>query len=213
MTLRRGVAALAAVPLLVLAACSSSGGDGSATPGTTGGAAASSSVDVDTPALRKLKQRAGVADCPTPSAQGPAAEDPLPDVVLPCLGGGPDVALARLRGPMVINLWAQWCGPCRSELPYYEKLHQRAGDRVRVLGIDYQDPQPAQALKLVRQTGVTYPLAADPDASLRAPFRIRALPGVVLVDRKGRVVHVEYTVIRSYPELTALVRKYLHVSP
>ncbi|HEX6516441.1 MAG TPA: TlpA disulfide reductase family protein [Nocardioidaceae bacterium] len=213
MTLRRRAAAVAAVPLLVLAACSGSTTGGAATPSGRTGAVATSNVDVDTPALRRLKERAGVADCPTPPADAPAAESPLPDVVLPCLGGGHDVDLAHLRGPLVINLWAQWCGPCRSELPYYERLHRRAGDQVQVVGVDYQDPQPEQALELVRQTGVTYPLLADPGAALRVPFRIRALPGVVLVDEDGSVVHLEYTVIRSYPDLTGLVRKYLHVTP
>ena len=93
-------------------------------------------------------------------------------MTLPCLGGGRDVDLARLRGPMVVNLFAQWCGPCRSELPYYQELHRKAKGKVQVLGVDYLDTQPKAALELVEQTGVTYPLLADPAGNLRV-----ALPG------------------------------------
>jgi hypothetical protein len=64
----------------------------------------------------------------------------------------------------------------------------------------------------VRQTGVTYPLLADPGAVLRVPLRVRGLPGVLFVDRKGRVTDLEYTVIRSYPQLTGLVRRHLGIT-
>ena len=48
---------------------------------------------------------------------------------------------------------------------------------MQVLGVDYQDTQPSLALDLVEQTGVTYPLVADPGAQVRVPFKVRGLPG------------------------------------
>jgi thiol-disulfide isomerase/thioredoxin len=167
-------------------------------------------VDVNTPALQALKHRAGIKTCPTPRGHGAVAGG-MPQVTLPCLGGGHPVDLAKLRGPLVVNLFAQWCGPCRAELPYYQKLHEAAGGKVAVLGIDYEDPQPDGALRLAKATGVTYPLLADPSAQLRTPFRVRGLPGVVLVDAQGKVVHEELTEIHSYPQLQHLVQHYLHV--
>ena len=166
-------------------------------------------VDVDTPALRALKRKAGIAPCP--AAKAPPARGGLPGVVLPCLGGGRDVRLSGLRGPMVVNLFAQWCGPCREELPHYQRLHEKAGHRLRVLGLDYLDTQPAGALALARTAGVTYPLVADPGGSVRTAFRVHGLPGIVLVDAAGRVVDVEYRVISSYAELRGLVRQRLGV--
>ena len=136
----------------------------------------------------------------------------MPALTLACLGGGPDVRLDELRGPLVVNLFAQWCEPCRTELPYYQRLHQEGEGEVEVLGIDYLDTQPGGALALAKATGVTFPLLADPDGLLRPEFRIRGLPGVVLVDADGRVTRVEFTVMRSYEELTALVEEHLGVT-
>ena len=196
------VAVLAAA-LLLVAACSSGTGSPDPRPG-------SSNVDVDTPTLRAQKAEAGVEPCQRGRAT-PPTRDALPAVTLACLGGGPAVELSRLRGPLVINLFAQWCGPCRTELPFYEELHRKGKGAVRVLGIDYLDTQPSAALDLVQETGVTYPLVADPDGDLRAPFRIRGLPGLVLVDGSGRVVDVEFRVVSSYAELRGIVQQRLDV--
>lgn len=215
---RHRLLALAVVPLLLLAACggqqgTNGSGSGAGSGSGSGGAAVQSSVDVDTPQLRALKRQAGVETCPRPQQPASAVPGGLPAVELPCLGGGPAVRLDALRGPLVINLWAQWCGPCREELPFYQQLHEKARGKLQVIGIDYQDTQPAAALQLVKQSGVTYPLLADPDATVRVPFRTRALPGIILVDAQGRVTHLEYIAFRSYAELKGMVQQYLGLTP
>ena len=168
------------------------------------------SVDVDTPALRTLKTRAGIEPCRT-SGGGTRVGDGMPEISLPCLGGGQTVDLSRLRGPLVVNLFAQWCGPCRKELPYYQTLHTKAKGTLAVLGVDYLDPRPSDALRLASSSGVTYPLAADPAGRLRTDLRVRGLPGLVLLDKRGKVVDVEYRAFRSYAELRALVQQRLDV--
>jgi thiol-disulfide isomerase/thioredoxin len=192
---------VALVGCLLLAGCTAAGG-------TDAGSAPTehSHVKVDSAQLRTLKQHAGVETC----AAGHASSK-LPPRTLPCLGGGPALKLSRLKGPLVINLFAQWCGPCRSELPYYQRLHEKAKGKVTVLGIDYLDTRPDLALKLVKETGVTYPLLADPDGVLRRDFGVRGLPGVVLVKPDGSV-DVQLRVFRSYAELRGLVQQTLGVS-
>lgn len=202
---RRSATALGAVLLLLAAACSQPP-DG---PGPQ-----QSTVDVDTPELRAQKERAGIEDCPTAKGAPPATAA-LPAVTLPCLGGGPEVGLSALKGPLVISLWAQWCAPCREELPFYQRLHEEGDGKVRVLGIDYLDPQPGGALALAEATGVTFPSLADPDGRLRQEWRIRGLPGVLFVDAEGRVTNPDarptFMVIESYAQLTGLVREHLDV--
>lgn len=207
----RGLAArgrcLAAVFLvLVVAAC----GDGLTPPDLPG--PGRSNVDVDTPELRKIKAAAGVEQCAP--GEGEHVDGGMPDVTLPCLGGGPDVNVASMRGPMIVNLWAVWCGPCRRELPIYQEFHEKYGDRVQVLGIDYQDTQPGQALQLVKETGVTYPLLADPQTklTLKDPLpNIQGLPFLAFVDADGQVTHSMFVEIKSLGQLEDLVDKHLGV--
>jgi thiol-disulfide isomerase/thioredoxin len=158
-------------------------------------------VDVDTPALRAIKADAGIEQCPAPGA-GRVTQ--APDVVLPCLGGGPEVALRSVTGPAVLNVWAQWCGPCRAELPLFQRLHRRAAHRLEVLGIDWQDTQPASALELARASGVTYPLVADPGALVSDAWRVNGLPVTVFVDARGRTT-VHRGRVASWRQLTTLV--------
>ena len=168
-------------------------------------------IDVDTPELRELKADLGVEPCPTTT--GASVDEGLPDVTLPCLGGGRDVALSGLRGPMVVNIWASWCGPCRTEMPALQQFHERYADRVPILGIDYEDVQVGAAFELVRETGVTYPLLADPQSALQGagPFPGRmGLPLFAFVDEQGRATVVAGGV-DSVEELVGLVDVHLGV--
>ena len=200
--MRRALAVALAACLLPLAACAPNT-DGGLRPGAA-------KVDVDTPHLRALKKQAGVENC-APGA-GTQVDGGLPDVTLPCLGGGPDVDLSSLRGPMVVSVWASWCGPCRHEMPILQAFHQQYAGRVRVVGIDYQDPQTGGAMDLVRKTGATYPLLADAQGDLdrAAPFpHLGALPFLALVDADGKVVHQEFTALQSEQQLVDLVHQHL----
>lgn len=199
--MRRLLPAALAAAALALGACDSA--DVPQPPGEA-------KVDVDTPALRAIKKQADIEPCRQTTAG--QADDGMPDVTLPCLGGGDAVDVAGLRGPMVVNLWASWCGPCRKELPIYQQFHDRYGDRVAVLGIDYNDVQPEAALELARDTGVTYPLLADPGSDLEGTSTfptIRGVPWVVLIDTDGAVVHRQAVEITSLAQLVDLVDEHL----
>ncbi|WP_310961542.1 TlpA disulfide reductase family protein [Nocardioides terrisoli] len=194
-----GAVALAMAALL-LAGCGGSGGGG------LGGGLGSPQVKVDTPALRALKHRAHIQDCPATTA--PPAAHGLSDVELPCLGGGRSVNPARLRGPMVVNLWAQSCAPCREEMPRLQAFAQKYAGKVAVLGVDWSDYRPELALQLARKAGTTYPLVADTVPHLRTG----ALPTTILVDAHGDIVFERAMIIRSVAQLEGLVQQHLGVS-
>lgn len=149
-------------------------------------------------------------------SSGDAASKQLPAVTLDSLDGGEPVDLSTLRGPMVVNLWAAWCGPCRQEMPIYARFAEKYAGRVDVLGIDWNDPQAANAVSLAEESGVTYPLLQDPDTTIdgQGPFpaHIRGLPMILLVDEQGRVVHLEYVEIKSLDQLVTLVNDNLGTS-
>ena len=202
----RGAGVLAALLLcLPLAACA---------PGTepiTSGGLTRSSIDVDTPSLRSEKKEAGIAACPTSSA--PALDAGLPDITLPCFGGGRDVRLSGLRGPLLVNVWGSYCAPCRTEMPILEQFHQRYGDQIGVLGIDFQDAQTESAMTLATRSKVTYPLVADPQSLLAEPstLRIRGLPTTAFVAADGTIAHVQAFEITSIDQLTAMVKRSLGI--
>lgn len=168
--------------------------------------------------LAALKQAADIADCPAPTAKAEAVKDGLPDVTLGCLGGGPDVRLpdltAQLKRPVVLNIWAQWCPPCRTEAKFFQQLHARAADKVAVVGIDHADPSPDLALELAKVLGLRYPQLADPDKELRGPFGLAVgLPATVFVGPNGQVEHIAHVAYKSQDALDADVAKYLGVQP
>lgn len=167
-------------------------------------------VDVDTPQLRQLRADAGIEEC----REGAAApvDGGLPELSLPCLGGGSDVDLSTLEGPLVVNFWAQNCAPCRTEMPILQSFHEDRRGEIGVVGIDWQDVQPEAALQLARKTGVTYPLLADPgdETSGAGPInRVRGLPMLLLVDADGEVVHQEFVALDSRAQLDQLVEEHL----
>lgn len=171
-------------------------------------------VDVDTPALREVKARIGMEDCVP--GDGTPVEGGLPGVTLPCLGGGPDVDLSALRGPLVINLWQANCGPCRKEMPALEAFHQKYGDRVTVLGIDFNDVHPDGALALAEETRATYPSIADPGGDLmeEETFAIarRGLPVFLFVDESGQVVGQDSGGVESVAQVKDLVTEHLGIT-
>jgi len=205
---RRAVALAAAV--LLLSACEGA----SVTPPPV-----ETRVDVDTPALRAAKAEAGVEACPSGDALGSgegsgegsgSGSTELPEVTLPCLGGGRAVDLTQVEGPAVLPLWASWCKPCRKELPLYQLLAERAGDEVTVIGVDYQDTQPDVALELLQRTGATFPQLADPGGAIADTFRVRGLPSVMWVREDGSVT-LDNAQPASYDDLVTLVSDRLGV--
>ncbi|MDO9455558.1 TlpA disulfide reductase family protein [Nocardioides sp.] len=169
-----------------------------------------SDVEVDTPALREQKAAAGIDDCIPGDGDGK-----LPALTLPCLGGGPDVDLSSLRGPMLINLWYSGCGPCRAEMPILQQVHEQYVDRVDVVGLDIET-YPEAAISFADMIGATYPQIADPggeifddaDLGLRAAY-----PQTMFVDADGAVAFIQVGEIDSIDEARDLLSTHLGVEP
>jgi thiol-disulfide isomerase/thioredoxin len=113
------------------------------------------------------------------------------DVTLSPLDGGPDRKLGELLGskPVVVNFYASWCGPCVTEMPAFEQVHQDVGDEVAIIGIAYQD-RDEDALATVERTGVTYPTFGDSGQDAVTYFGGISMPTSVFIDAAGNVVDV-----------------------
>lgn len=201
--------AVAAAAALVLTGCATSG---TSTDTTYTFQASDSSIKVDTPQLRRLKESAGIEDCPTPDGRAEVVDEGLASITLPCLGGGRAVDVSQLRGtPTVVNVWAQYCGPCREELPMMQQVARESRGRVRFLGIDYTDSQPGQALELLRTAGVTYPQIADPNGALSRSVPIQGLPVTFFIRADGTVSAVGAGAFTGVDQLREHIRANLGV--
>ena len=99
------------------------------------------------------------------------------------LNGGP---VEDLEGKVVVvNFWADWCGPCRKEQPVLQRLSEEYADRVQFVGVNYRDDQ-AKAREYIREFGVTYPSVVD-DGPLGHAFGVPYLPATILVARDGEM--------------------------
>jgi cytochrome c biogenesis protein CcmG/thiol:disulfide interchange protein DsbE len=113
-----------------------------------------------------------------------------PDFELERLSGAGRESLADYRGQVVVlNAWASWCKPCRTESPLLQRWHermQRAGGGT-VLGIDALDAT-ADARAFVREYGLTYPMLRDPDAESLVDYGVIGYPETFVIDRRGQIV-------------------------
>ncbi len=207
---RGWLAPAAAVIVIVLAGCA-----GSAAPTPP---VASSAEAVPTPELTAdlaaMKKAAGIADCPRSDPDVAALPSGLPDVVLPCLGGGREVRLAGLRGkPMMINVWAQWCGPCREEAPYLAEVAAANQSDLIIVGIDHADPRPDLAIEFAQLSTWTYPQLADPEVVLRAELQITGPPQTFFVRPDGTIAYRHTGPFSSAAEIRGLADQHLGVTP
>ena len=115
---------------------------------------------------------------------------PAPSAELPVLGSDGVRSVADLRGKVVVlNFWASWCVPCRTEAPILERAHKRltASGAGTVLGVTYNDSTPA-SLKFADQTGMSFPSVRDVGTKLAARYGTNRIPETFVIDRRGRVV-------------------------
>lgn len=113
-----------------------------------------------------------------------------PDTGYPVLGGG-HLDLAALKGRVVfINYWAEWCAPCREEIPTFNAFATAHPDQVQVLSVNF-DGVPADALATqAHGLGIEFPtLLRDPRSELGVPPPM-GLPETLVLDRDGKLVRV-----------------------
>jgi thiol-disulfide isomerase/thioredoxin len=127
------------------------------------------------------------------------------------LPGGTDAyekRIAALRGyPVVVNVWASWCGPCRFEFPVLQKLSAQYGKRVAFLGVNTEDSDDAAATVL-REEPVPYPSYTDPDKDIFDSLDAVGLPDTAFYDETGQLVYLKQGPYSENSELEADVRRY-----
>ncbi|WP_203827270.1 TlpA family protein disulfide reductase [Actinoplanes palleronii] len=132
----------------------------------------------------------------SPGAASPAAASPgvaaLQGLSIGCFTGDSPVDLGALRGPAVINIWASFCGPCRTELPVVQKLADKTTGRLTVLGVDSGDRWEAAA-SFGADHGVSIPTLFDQDRKLAGAVGAISLPSTIFIDANGKMYLHRYS--------------------
>jgi peroxiredoxin len=113
---------------------------------------------------------------------------PAPDWKLTDLEGNA-VSSADFKGKvMVVDFWATWCAPCRSEIPGYVDLYRKYGkDRLAIVGVSLDEAGPDVVKAFVKKFGVTYPIVMGNDAVQNAFGGMDSIPTTFLIDQRGQI--------------------------
>ncbi len=119
---------------------------------------------------------------------------------------GREIDTSSLRGKIVlVNFWATWCPPCRSEMPLFQRVYGKYRDQgFEIIGVS-TDSSVEVVRKFVREYRLTFPIVLD-ENDLSSKLRIGGLPTSFLIDRDGRVLKVR---LGEYREIEKDLRKLL----
>ncbi len=110
---------------------------------------------------------------------------PVPNLSVTTLNGE-HVSLAALRGKVVLlNFWATWCGPCRMEIPEFERLQREYAGKLQVVGLSVDELPPAAVAKKAAALGINYPVAIASLAVQKRFGPINSIPVTWVIDPHG----------------------------
>lgn len=151
----------------------------------------------------------GEAPSPPPDyakklAGAPAPLASLYDQADELLPGGLDAyndRIASLKGfPVVVNVWASWCGPCRAEFPFFQRLSAKMGKKVAFLGVNPADAD-GDAKELLSDFPVPYPSFSDSDRHIADEIGAPYFPATAFYDSKGQLTS---THVGQFPDQESL---------
>lgn len=139
-------------------------------------------------ALQKAGQDLPVIENPVPPAKAPKefAGGIMPAFSLPMVGGGDFVFSGKPDKPMLINLFATWCGTCWEEMPHIEKLYMEMGGKADFLIIDIGEDE-TTAREYIEQVGNTIPFTYSVKGSPFPDYPVQFLPQTFIVDTNGNI--------------------------
>ena len=131
-------------------------------------------------------------------------------IQLDCLDGSAGAQLGALQGPMIVNVWGSWCGPCKEEIPILRSFYEKAKDKVALLGVDVEEASVEDGRNFVEENGITWPNLYDSDGRSREYFGM-GVPVTWFIAADGSVAGKKIGVFKNEAELIALANKYLGV--
>jgi cytochrome c biogenesis protein CcmG, thiol:disulfide interchange protein DsbE len=169
-------------------------------------AAAACGADEPKSAARSADLGSALEDAPPELRQVHARSNEL-------LEGGADAfkkQVAALEGfPIVVNKWASWCGPCRFEFPFFQRLARKHAGEIAFLGVDSLDSK-KKAREFLQKYPVPYPSFFDPEGDVSKVFNgDRAFPVTAFYESGGDLVFTKQGGYSSQAAIAKDIRQYL----
>jgi thiol-disulfide isomerase/thioredoxin len=105
---------------------------------------------------------------------------------------GNEVSLEEMRGkPVILNFWASWCAPCKSEMPAFEEAYREYGDQIHFMMVNLTDggrETVDTALGYIREQGYTFPVYCDTTLEAGIAYGASAIPITFFIDGEGHGV-------------------------
>jgi peroxiredoxin len=164
----------------------------------------------------------GIFQCgEAPSEREPSSKEAVfaPSFILPDVGGRP-VKFSEFQGKVILlNFWATWCGPCRTEIPHLNELH-RAYEKegLVIVGISLDYGKPELVRDFLKRNHVDFAVLMGNDEIVGTYSRIpgfgsmRGIPTTYLIDRRGRIVR-KFLGATSQKKLEEAIRPLLKQEP
>jgi len=130
--------------------------------------------------------------------------------LLKCLDGNSTVDVGQIKGPVLVNVWGSWCGPCKEEMPIFVDFYSKYKEKVSLIGISVEEADVQNARDFIKLYGMSWPNLDDPDGSTRGTFGM-GVPVTLFIDAQGGVVYKKIGVVTTIEELERDTQKYLGV--
>ncbi len=148
----------------------------------------------------------GLAGCSS-SETAPEVGKLAPEFQLSNLDGEP-VSLSDFRGqPVLVNFWASWCGPCRYEMPFLQRIHEeQAVNGLVVLGVNLEE-SPDEVREFTAEFGLSFTTLLDSRQEVGLMYNVRAIPTTLLIDENGVIQDRKVGAFATMKELETALGK------
>jgi cytochrome c biogenesis protein CcmG, thiol:disulfide interchange protein DsbE len=130
--------------------------------------------------------------------------------LLTCLDGKSTIDIGQIKGPVLVNVWGSWCGPCKDEMPIFVDFYSKYKEKVPLIGISVEEADVQNAREFVKLYGMSWPNLNDPDGSTRGTLGM-GVPITLFIDAQGAVAYRKIGVVTTIEELERDTKKYLGV--
>jgi thiol-disulfide isomerase/thioredoxin len=151
-----------------------------------------------------------MAGCSPSSAQGVEAGNPAPDFQLQSLDGQ-TVSLGNLQGkPVLINFWATWCGPCRSEMPYIQEIYEEWSVKGLVVLAINMGESSSKVEEFMQSNSLSFAVLLDTKQDVAQRYNITGIPTTFFIDKDGII---QDKVIGAFQNKTQIENRLSKIMP